>query len=95
MISEDCVITIYTLHLHHLMLPLRIDDVHGPVDVINGIPLNVAMPFSSVNRFCTHAKHSQAKDQRKIPCISNDGYHGKSGDSMEYLDYFNNPHAKV
>jgi len=28
------------------------DDVHGPPEVINGIPLNVATPLSSVKRCC-------------------------------------------
>lgn len=30
------------------------EDEHGPEEVINGMPLNVATPFSSVKRFCTH-----------------------------------------
>lgn len=38
------------------MLALGMDDVHGPADVMNGIPLKVATPLSSVNRFCTHEK---------------------------------------
>ena len=38
------------------MLALGMDDVHGPADVINGIHLNVATPFSSVKRCCSTEK---------------------------------------
>lgn len=34
--------------IHHLTLALGMEDVHGPADVINGTPLNVATPLSSV-----------------------------------------------
>lgn len=34
------------------MLPLGMEDVHGPEEVMKGVPLNVATPFSSVKRFC-------------------------------------------
>lgn len=43
-------------NLLYLMLALGIEDVHGPVDVMNGIPLNVATPLSSVKRCCTHRR---------------------------------------
>jgi hypothetical protein len=36
------------------MLAFGMDAVHGPPDVINGIPLNVATPLSSEKRFCAH-----------------------------------------
>lgn len=35
------------------MLALGMDDVHGPPEVINGIPLKVATPLSSVKRCCS------------------------------------------
>lgn len=38
------------------MLALGMEEVHGPAEVINGIPLNVATPFSSVKRFCNTEK---------------------------------------
>lgn len=40
-------------NLHYLMLALGMDDEHGPPDVINGIPLKVATPLSSVKRCCS------------------------------------------
>lgn len=62
-------VLLYTVTLHnskfhqicsqdhtHLTLPFLIEDVHGPAEVINGIPLYVATPFSSVNRCCIHSK---------------------------------------
>lgn len=39
---------------HHLMLAFGMEEVQGPEEVINGIPLNVATPLSSVKRCCIH-----------------------------------------
>ena len=39
-------------YLRYLIVALGMDDVHGPPDVINGIPLYVATPLSSVKRCC-------------------------------------------
>lgn len=40
------------ISLDHFIVALEMDDVHGPPEVINGIPLNVATPLSSVKRCC-------------------------------------------
>lgn len=41
----------------HLMVALGMDDVQGPAEVINGIPLKVATPLSSVKRCCNDETH--------------------------------------
>lgn len=43
---------------HHLTVPLEMDEVQGPADVMKGIPLNVATPLSSVKRCCTVETHT-------------------------------------
>ena len=45
------------------MVALAIDEVHGPADVINGIPLNVATPFSSVKRCCAPSNNQKIRNQ--------------------------------
>lgn len=47
----------WAISLHYLIVALGMDDVHGPPDVINGIPLNVATPLSSVKRCCMGKDH--------------------------------------
>lgn len=41
----------------YFIVALGMEEVHGPPDVIKGIPLNVATPISSVKRFCI-TKHT-------------------------------------
>lgn len=46
------------------MVALGMEEVHGPADVIKGIPLNVATPFSSVKR-CYNNETSKHKTHPK------------------------------
>lgn len=66
----------YTRYWHlpshnHLMLPFGMEEVHGPEEVMNGMPLNVAVPLSSVKRFCTrgHSKEKKKEFNESIVII--------------------------
>lgn len=52
---------------NHLTVARGIEDVHGPADVMNGIPLNVATPLSSVKRFCN--SHDRYLNGRRKWCV--------------------------